>query len=185
MENLCALSSISTCKPEYDDGKAIYYAVEQLDAVKVNEIFSQLSNDSYYDNLTEKWLIESRSGVSLPLGSKIFAKHRHAYGTKWRAHKRCYHPDHSDHQQAKKKKISGLRDTLMDQFKLIHQNYPSFPLFAPVCTKHRTSLAYTDRSEGNVELRNTVFVICLLNQFILTDASDLSIIEGKLDDCID
>lgn len=137
MATKCALESVSCCGNYLPKADHKYYNAKELESIKVTNLFPKLSRDTFFADFSEKWLIEHRSGIELKDGDFVCAKHKYSFGEKWKPLKRCYHPDHVPNvPSAKKQKVSGLRPSSSDQYKLISKVDPSFPLFATLCRHH-------------------------------------------------
>lgn len=63
MEEICVLSSVSSCGPYFRDNSL--YRVSVLEKRKVGDIFPTLIADDFFADLSEKWLIEKRAGIKL------------------------------------------------------------------------------------------------------------------------
>ena len=83
-------------------------------------------------DITEKFLIESRSSSSLSESSKICLHHRHFYGINWRPLKSCTHPDHII------SKSSALRAATLNQISYLQNKFPehNFPMGCQLCARH-------------------------------------------------
>lgn len=80
MAEKCELSSISECGKYAPQNDANFYAVDELCARNISEIYPELKNDPFYESFNEKWLIEQRSKVQLGSTGVVCAKHRHIFG---------------------------------------------------------------------------------------------------------
>lgn len=123
------------------------YPMQQLTDEVIRHI-ENLGLRSTHFSLSEKELIENRSGTRLSNDDCLCAFHRYKFGICWKPSSRCQHPQHAREPgtwQKNKKARVDIRPANLDLANRISKEYVcNFPIGESVCSRHRKTESKSD-----------------------------------------